>query len=439
MSEPPPGWAEATIPEVIGARGLFSDGDWVESKDQDPNGDVRLIQLADIGDGAFRDRSSRFLTSEAAARLRCTFLERGDVLVARMPDPLGRACLFPGVGQASVTAVDVCIVRPGEGSVDPRWLMWFINSSSFRSDVLALQAGTTRKRISRKNLATIALPVPPLNEQRRIVAAIEEHLSRLDAAQASLETAIARARNFRDAVLEDAFGNHAPRRTVGEVAALADGPFGSNLKTSHYFAAGPRVVRLQNIGDGFFRDEKAHISQEHFDQLSKHAVVPGDVIVASLGDEAPRACLVPEWLGDAIVKADCIRARPETGVGGAYLMWALNSRPVKAQAATRIKGIGRPRLGLGGIRDLEIPVPPLEEQRRIVAEIEERLGAIDALRAAIERAQRRGAALRRSVLERAFRGELVPQDPSDEPASVLLDRIRAERAAATTARTRRPR
>ena len=72
-------------------------------------------------------------------------------------------------------------------------------------------------------------------------------------------------------------------------------------------------------------------------------------------------------------------------------------------------------------------MPPLEEQRRIVAEVEERRSAIDALRAAIERAQHRSAALRRSVLERAFRGELVPQDPSDEPASALLDRIRAER------------
>ena len=67
----------------------------------------------------------------------------------------------------------------------------------------------------------------------------------------------------------------------------------------------------------------------------------------------------------------------------------------------------------------------------------QRLGAIDALRAAIERAQRRGAALRCSVLERAFRGELVPQDPSDEPASVLLDRIRAERAKSGSATGRR--
>ncbi|ANO14592.1 hypothetical protein BAB77_12585 [Mycobacteroides abscessus] len=91
--------------------GLFVDGDWVESKDQDPDGDVRLIQLADVGDGVFRDRSSRFLTSEKAKELRCTFLEPGDVLVARMPEPLGRACIFPGVGQPAVTAVDVCIIR----------------------------------------------------------------------------------------------------------------------------------------------------------------------------------------------------------------------------------------------------------------------------------------------------------------------------------------
>ncbi|TML69348.1 MAG: restriction endonuclease subunit S [Actinobacteria bacterium] len=79
-----------------------------------------------------------------------------------------------------------------------------------------------------------------------------------------------------------------------------------------------------------------------------------------------------------------------------------------------------------------VPAAPLEEQRRIVAEVEERLSVIDAMRASITRAQRRSAALRRSILERAFRGELVPQDPSDEPASVLLDRIRAEHETAPT-------
>ncbi len=82
------------------------------------------------------------------------------------------------------------------------------------------------------------------------------------------------------------------------------------------------------------------------------------------------------------------------------------------------------------VNGLVLRVPSLDEQRRIVAEVEQQLSLIDALRAAVESAQRRSAALRRAILERAFRGELVPQDPADEPTSVLLERIRAERAAA---------
>src|SRR5438874_10548639 len=102
-----------TISDLIRADGLFVDGDWVETKDQDPQGDVRLIQLADVGDGIYRNRSARFLTSAKARELGYTFLKPGDLLIARMPDPLGRACIFPGDAKRSVTVVDVCIARPG--------------------------------------------------------------------------------------------------------------------------------------------------------------------------------------------------------------------------------------------------------------------------------------------------------------------------------------
>jgi type I restriction enzyme S subunit len=101
------------------------------------------------------------------------------------------------------------------------------------------------------------------------------------------------------------------------------------------------------------------------------------------------------------------------------------------RAAQGIAG-SMPKIDQDVIERLAVPVPSIDEQRRIVAEIEERLSAIDALRAAIERAQRRSASLRRAILERAFRGELVPQDPTDEPAEHLLARVRAERAARPT-------
>jgi type I restriction enzyme, S subunit len=157
----PKSWDLRTIPELVGDKGVFIDGDWVESKDQDPNGDVRLIQLADVGDGNYRDRSARFLTSEKAKELGCTFLKKNDVLIARMPDPLGRACIYPGDEKPAVTVVDVCIVRSDKDSFDHRWLSHFVNAYPFRAAISGLQAGSTRKRISRGNLATIPLPVPP--------------------------------------------------------------------------------------------------------------------------------------------------------------------------------------------------------------------------------------------------------------------------------------
>ena len=198
----PEGWAIATIGNLIGTKGIFKDGDWVESKDQDPNGGVRLIQLADIGDGKYVNKSSRFLTKDKAIDLRCTFLQGGDVLVARMPEPLGRACIFPGDEKQSVTVVDVCILRTSY--VNHQWLQWFINAPKFRAVVASLQRGSTRKRISRKNLGTIRLPIPPLNEQHRIVNKIDELFSDLDAGVAALERVQKALKRYRASVLKAA-------------------------------------------------------------------------------------------------------------------------------------------------------------------------------------------------------------------------------------------
>src|SRR5207253_8352294 len=90
--------------------------------------------------------------------------------------------------------------------------------------------------------------------------------------------------------------------TVDQLAAadansITDGPFGSNLKTEHYQPSGPRVIRLQNIRDGQFADERAHIAPERFQALRKHAVFAGDLVIATLGDNPPRACVIPTSVG----------------------------------------------------------------------------------------------------------------------------------------------
>ena len=206
MQELPMGWAWANIDDLISTNGLFCDGDWIESKDQDSNGNVRLIQLADIGDGIFKDKSDRHLTFEKSIELGCTYLSNDDLLVARLPDPLGRACLFPLKGEKKyVTAVDICIVRPNYQHLNIKYLLYLINSPQVRTEIDKYKSGSTRKRISRKNFAKIGLSIASTPEQHRIVSKIEGLFSELDNGIENLKKAREQLKTYRQAVLKYAF------------------------------------------------------------------------------------------------------------------------------------------------------------------------------------------------------------------------------------------
>jgi type I restriction enzyme, S subunit len=200
---------------------------------------------------------------------------------------------------------------------------------------------------------------------------------------------------------------------VTEKAAITDGPFGSNLKSEHYTETGPRVVRLQNIGQGRFLNDEAHIAPEHYERLMKHEVNAGDVLVASLGDVLPRSCRAPESLGPAIVKADCIRVRPHIDVDNRYVMHALNSPATRAQLAEHVRGVGRPRVNLSTLRELTLPIAPLAEQRRIVDELERRLSHLDASHSGVIASQRLLVSARRAVLNAAAAGTLIGLDAEE--------------------------
>lgn len=199
-----------------------------------------------------------------------------------------------------------------------------------------------------------------------------------------------------------------------EPGAITDGPFGSNLTSAHYATSGARVVRLQNIGDGRFIDAEAFISEPHFQSLRKHDVQQGDLLIASLGESHLRACLAPDWLGPAIVKADCIRARLSPLVAPRWVLYALQTPLVRKWAGEQLHGVGRPRLGLKVIRALPVPLPPLAEQRRIVDLLEDHLSRLEAAESLVSRSQIRVETLRLSRLT-AWRRQLAT-----EPASGLV-------------------
>ena len=198
-----------------------------------------------------------------------------------------------------------------------------------------------------------------------------------------------------------------PVVTLEEVASresrsITDGPFGSNLARRHYTESGPRVVRLQNIGDGYFVDSRAHISPDHFESLRMHEVQGGDLLVASLGEILPRACLAPKWLGPAIVKADCIRIRLGDKIDPRWALYALQRPEARKWADARRHGVGRPRLGLSTIRQIPIPLPPVEEQQRILASLEDNLSRLDAAASYLRAVQTRARALHKQLLDSAL-------------------------------------
>jgi type I restriction enzyme S subunit len=221
-------------------------------------------------------------------------------------------------------------------------------------------------------------------------------------------------------------------------SAITDGPFGSNLKSSHYQESGPRVIRLQNIGDGVFVDVRTHIAESHYSGLLKHAVQKDDLVIAMLGEILPRACIIPRGVAPAIVKADCARVRVNKRlIQPALLAAQLNSKPVRDAVVKFVKGIGRPRVNLGHIRAIPIALCSVDEQSQVEAHLSAAQQAIDRQNEAIDLALKQSTAQRQNILRAAFSGQLVPQDPADEPASVLLARIRATRDNATSSPRKR--
>jgi type I restriction enzyme, S subunit len=432
VTDLPTGWAVATLADLIDAGGIFVDGDWVESKDQDPDGEVRLVQLADVGEGVFRDRSKRRLTQLKASELRCTQLKPGDILVARMPEPLGRACVYPGGPTAAVTVVDVVVLRVNR--VDSRWLMWVLNSPQVREQVLAYESGTTRKRISRRNLAKVRIGVPPLAEQRRIVAVLEDLLFRVDAASSAVNSAKVRLRGLRSSLLRNWFegaGNElseCPLAPLGQVAKIAGGqtPRGISdfLRSEPWVGSVPYVkVGDMNAGDGVrVAASRTYIARAEAVKHGMRVWPMGTLLLPKRGGAI--ATNKKRMLArESALDLNVMGVVPSENLLPSYL-WCWFEQ---VNLAALADGSNVPQLNYGDLAYLTLPVPPIPVQQRVADAIETQLSGIARLMGSLNSIS--PARLRISLLREAFGGRLVSQDPDDEPASELLARIKAERAA----------
>ena len=188
----------------------FTDGDWIESPYITDEG-IRLIQTGNIGLGRYKEQGFRFITTETFGSLRCTEVEVGDVLICRLADPVGRACLAPDLGCRMITSVDVAILKPAL-HYDPRFLVYFFSSEPYIQWVQSICRGGTRDRISRSMLGSIAVPVPPTEIQRKIADHLDREVERATAVLDRLADQLERLREYRQALISAAVtGQISPR------------------------------------------------------------------------------------------------------------------------------------------------------------------------------------------------------------------------------------
>ena len=421
MSKLPLGWAEATLSEFgVEAQSGFPSGKHnaegrgvphLRPMNIDRLGRIDLEEIKYVED----DRNRR--------------LEVGDVLFNNTNSPvlIGKTAYFDRPGNYAFSNHMTRLRSPA--GVDPKFLAIQLHTFWMRGVFQRLcshhvnQASVSSTRL----LSEIDIALPPLNEQRRIVAAIEEQLSRLDAADASLAAALTRLEGLKLAAYRATLDSDLPTRPLSSVA---DVRLGRQRSPKNH--TGPNMrpyLRAANVTWSGL--DLSDVKEMHFtpDEVSTYRLEPGDLLVAEASGSQSEVGKTVIWKGqieDCCFQNTLLRVRSR-GPLPEFLAVILQYSALSGAFGRASPGVGIHHLGAARLTPWPIPVPPLEEQRRIVARVEEQLAAVDALRAAIERAQRRSATLRRAVLERAFRGELVPQDPSDEPAATLLTRIRAER------------
>ena len=188
---------------------------------------------------------------------------------------------------------------------------------------------------------------------------------------------------------------------------IFDGPFGSNLKTSDYTSLGIRVVRLENLKDGWFDDSKqSFVTQEKYDAISSHTVYPTDLIMSTFIADSIKVCQMPEYVGFAVNKADCIGIRLKSNYVQRYVMYYLMTKNAYNSLVHEVHGATRPRVNTKQIKGIQIPMCDLSAQKQIVGNIESRLSVCDSIEKTVDTALQQAEAMRQSILKQTFEGRL---------------------------------
>ena len=455
--------------------------------DDRPEEDFVYIDISSIDDVNRIAEPKQLSGRDAPSRAR-QLVEAGDTVLSTVRTYLKNTALVPDSLLGAIASTGFCVLRPAAG-VHPQFIFYRVLDQTFVDELSGLQTGTSYPAVRDSDVRAMSISLPPTAEQHRIVQTLDSYFTRLDAARAALEGVQANLKRYHASVLKAAVeGKLVPTEAelarkegrdyepasvllerilterrrrwesqerrrgkykesfvpdTSDLPGLPDGWVWATLGQVSYRiqygtsskagpdATGIPLLRMSNIqnGDLDLSDLK-YLSAQDVD-VQKTMLEHGDLLFNRTNS------------AELVGKCAVFKGAPSRACFASYLIRVsfecflpefacayLNSEHGRRYIShVRSQQVGQANVNGTKLAAMPIPVPSLGEQRRIVIEVERRLSVIQQAEATVEASLKRAERLRQSILKQAFCGKLVPQDPSDEPATVLLERIRLEREA----------
>jgi type I restriction enzyme, S subunit len=444
------------------------------------NGRIKYLRTTDISSGGI-DWGKVPYCDKIPSEFEKYSVRRNDILVARAGS-VGVSHRVRDVNQNAVFASYLIRFKALDG-IPPQFIEFFLKSEEYWRGISEFSAGIAIPNVNATKLASIELPLAPVKEQRRIVAKLEKLLDKVDGCQKRLTKIPIILKRFRQSVLAAACSGRltadwreqnpdpeSAAELVGEMANALEAAGGRKKSNAapptedvhdlskEELPSGWELAEMRNIVEpdrpvtygilkpgpdtaggvpyirvaDFPRDKLNFITirrttKEIEAEYARARLRQGDILLSIRGTVG-RVCIVPGELQGANITQDSARLTIQQSMDNRYVAWLLRAPSTQKRMQRAIKGVAIRGINIGDVRALQVPIPSLAEQQEIVRRVEGLFTLADEIEARYRKAKASVDKLMQSILAKAFRGELVPQDPSDEPASELLKRIKDERA-----------
>ena len=352
------------------------DGDWIESKDQAESG-IRLIQTGNVGEGEYLDKIERakYISESTFHELNCTEIFGGDILISRLPEPVGRACILPSNLGRTITAVDCTIVRLDKEICDTKYLLYFTQSDKYYNQLKQYLAGTTRTRISRKNLEKIEIDIPSLDTQREVVCHFDSLLVCINKHKKLMETYDEMIKSRFIELFGDLEEN-TNGLTIETLDNLCKVSSSKRIMQNEWSESGVPFLRISDINNRIDKGEETnelYIPVETYHSLLDNGLVPesGDILITSRGTLG-KCYIVKEsdrfYFQDGMISwlSNIDKRITSTYLSMLFSMPFIQKQIEKMQAGSTVA-----YLSISMLRKMKIVVPSIEAQNEFIDFVEQ--------------------------------------------------------------------